>query len=148
MKVYETYESCSHIKAPVYYGDAGYDVSIPVSYTGQIIQPSSYLIIDTGVVIVPEPNHYVRVEPRSSRFKRGLWAHGVVDNGYRGTIKLVLWNLGTEPYILEEGEYVVQLIPTLAVDSQIEYHNGYPTDESSERQENGFGSTDKAKQKE
>ena len=141
MKVYKTYLGCSHIKEPVFEGDAGYDVSIPLSYTGQIIRPNSYLMVDTGLILVPEPNHYVRVEPRSSRFKRGLWTHGVVDSGYRGSVQLVLWNLGTAPYILDEMEYVCQFIPTIIVDTVLQCFEGYPDDSATERGDKGFGST-------
>lgn len=143
MKIYKTCDSCSDVKAPRHDGDAGYDVSIPPSYVGQVIHPNSYLMVDTGIIIVPEKNHYVRVEPRSSRFRLGLLAHGIIDNGYRGTVKLILWNLGNEPYILSESECVCQFVPTQIVDTLLESFDGYPDDLETSRGDNGFGSTDK-----
>lgn len=63
---------------------------------------------------------------------------GVIDEGYTGSIKVKLYNLGTEPYTVHAGDKIAQLIiqPYAAPELELVEH----LDET-ERGENGFGST-------
>lgn len=141
IKVYRLHNEAGRIFPPVHTGDAGCDIEIPPRYANGIIRPSGFLVIDTGLALVPDEGYYVRIEPRSSRFKDGLLAHGIIDGGYRGEIKLVLWNLGKRNYHLKLGERVVQAIPTLYSEIKIDYNEGYPPEDTT-RGRGSFGSTD------
>lgn len=85
--------SKSLINLPAHDGDAGYDLiatSDPIIVereTGTI----DYIEYDTGLVIEPESGYHTFVMPRSSISKTNLIlanSVGLIDNGYRGTIKL------------------------------------------------------------
>lgn len=144
MQIFRATDSSSKMFPPVHAGDVGFDIEAPVFYVGKIVQPQTFILINTGLSVVLPPLVYLRVEPRSSRFKKGLLTHGIIDNGYRGLIKLVLWNIGSEPYTIQENDRLCQLIPTLALSLNVSYHNGVP-DSQSERGTNGLGSTDNSR---
>ncbi len=99
--------------------DLGVSVQIPVGYFGKM-ESKSGLMINHGIICMG----------------------GVIDSGYRGTIKIRMWNTGTKDYVLEKGEKVVQLvlIPTLLADLvRVDALDGAV----SGRNEGGFGSTGK-----
>ena len=86
------------IREPAYIGDAGYDViaiSDPVivgkEVSRHIYSHIDYIEYDTGLVVAPENGFHTYVFPRSSLSKTNLVlanSVAVIDNGYRGTIKL------------------------------------------------------------
>lgn len=99
--------------------DLGVSVQIPVGYFGKM-ESKSGLMINHGIICMG----------------------GVIDSGYRGTIKIRMWNTGAEDYVLEKGAKVVQLvlIPTLLADLvRVDNLDGA----ISGRNEGGFGSTGK-----
>jgi len=69
-------------------------------------------IVGTGIAIGLPHNTYGRIAPRSSlAVKDRLMTNaGVIDSDYRGEVKVVLANLGDEPYQVEKGDRIVQLI--------------------------------------
>ena len=90
--------SVDYISLPANTGDAGWDViaqSEP-KIVGQIAygpywEKIDYIEYDTGLEIAPEEGYHTLVMPRSSISKTNLFLRnsvGLIDNGYRGTIKL------------------------------------------------------------
>lgn len=90
--------SVVYINSPAQVGDAGYDIiaaSEPkivgkIAY-GPYWQKIDYIEYDTGLQIAPEKGYHTLVVPRSSISKTNLFLRnsvGLIDNGYRGTIKL------------------------------------------------------------
>lgn len=90
--------SVAYINSPAQVGDAGYDIiaaSEPrivgtIAY-GPYWQKIDYIEYDTGLQIAPEKGYHTLVVPRSSISKTNLFLRnsvGLIDNGYRGTIKL------------------------------------------------------------
>lgn len=90
--------SVAYINSPAQVGDAGYDIiaaSEPkivgtIAY-GSSWQKIDYIEYDTGLQIAPEKGYHTLVVPRSSISKTNLFLRnsvGLIDNGYRGTIKL------------------------------------------------------------
>ena len=72
--------------------------------------------------------------------KHGLISEGVIDVGYTGSIRVKLYNLSTEPYIVRKGDKISQLVvmPILTPDLEL-VEELTPSD----RGNNGFGSTGK-----
>ena len=100
-------------------------------------------VFDTGVHIAFEPGTYGRVEGRSGlNIKNSVVVagSGIVDNGYRGSIKVKLYNLGTEPYSVHKGDRIAQLVIANYVCPQIEIVSNL---DETERGGCGFGSTGK-----
>ena len=77
-----------------------------------VIQPSSREIISTGVCATVPSGCYGRIAPRSGlSVKYGIHVGaGVIDPDYTGELKVNLFNLGTIPYEIKQGERIAQLI--------------------------------------
>lgn len=63
---------------------------------------------------------------------------GVIDEGYTGSIRVVLYNFGREPYMVRQGDKIAQLVimPYLAPEMEL-----VDELEETERGANGFGSS-------
>ena len=119
--------------------DAGADL---YSVENMVIPPQSRALVSTGITIeLPETNVYARVAPRSGlAVKNGVDVlAGVVDNGYRGVIGVVLLNTDKEKsFEVKVGDRIAQLI--------IENYHTLSFIEAEElnsttRSDNGFGSS-------
>ncbi|MEO5645281.1 MAG: dUTP diphosphatase [Bacteroidia bacterium] len=99
-------------------------------------------MIPTGLFIELPESYEAQVRPRSGlAAKNGvsvLNSPGTIDADYRGEIKVILVNLSNEPFTVNDGERVAQLV--VAKHERVEWQS---TDElaASERGAGGFGST-------
>lgn len=95
---------------------------------------------DTGVHMAIPNGYFGKIESRSGLNVKNsvVSCGGVVDSGYTGSIKVKLYNLGTEPYTVHAGDKIAQLIihQYLAPELELVSH----LDET-ERGDAGFGST-------
>ncbi len=107
-----------------------------------VLAPMGRAIVPTGLFLEIPAGYEVQVRPRSGlAAKRGvtvLNAPGTIDADYRGEVCVILVNLGTEPFTIERGERIAQLI--LARHEVIEWEES-DTLAGSERGAGGFGST-------
>ena len=98
-------------------------------------------VVPTGVTLEIPPGYEGQVRPRSGLAARHgvtlLNAPGTIDSDYRGEIRVILVNLSGEPYTVQPGDRIAQLViaPVQQVDFLAEAL------EESERGEGGFGST-------
>ena len=108
------------------------------------LQPLGRAIVPTGLFLEIPAGYEVQVRPRSGlAAKRGITvlnAPGTIDADYRGEVCVILVNLGTEPFVIERGERIAQLV--LARHEVIEWEESDSLAES-ERGAGGFGSTGK-----
>ena len=85
-------------------GDAGYDVCALEATT---LEPGEYKVVPTGIALEIPDGVEVQVRPRSGlAAKHGISvvnAPGTLDSGYRGDIGVILINLGTETFEVEQG---------------------------------------------
>ncbi len=90
-------------------GSVGYDL---YSLNDMVIQPSSREIVSTGECATVPFTCYGRTPPRSRlSLKYGIHVGaGVIDPDYTGELKVNLFNLGTIPYEIKQGERIAQLI--------------------------------------
>lgn len=115
--------------------DVGYDFRSPERV---VLKACDTTMIDTGVHIELPPSTVGMVRSRSSMLKRSIITSGTIDEGYTGSITVVLTNLGDEDYVVERGDKIAQLViapvyrPALLVVDDL-------TD--TERGNDGFGST-------
>lgn len=76
--------------------------------------PGSYQLVPTGIRIALEPGTEGQVRSRSGlSLKHGvvvLNAPGTIDADYRGEIKVILMNHGKDPFIIEHGMRIAQLV--------------------------------------
>ena len=107
-----------------------------------VLKPLERAIIKTGLFIALPLGYEAQVRPRSGlAAKKGvtvLNSPGTVDADYRGEIGVILVNLSNEPFVVENGERIAQLI--IAKHERAVWDKVEELDETS-RGEGGFGST-------
>lgn len=110
----------------------------------QILLPGETMMLDTGIAIyLADPNYAAMVLPRSGLGHR----HGVVlgnlvgliDADYQGPLKISCWHRGTEPYTIQPGERIAQLVIVPVVQAKFQVVKDF--DAVSARGEGGFGHT-------
>jgi len=120
-------------------GAAGMDV---VASEELILQPGQRHAVATGFAIAIPPGHEVQVRPRSGlALKHGITCPntpGTIDEDFRGEVKIILANLGSEPFAIRRGERIAQLVP--AVVTRATFDEVDSLDET-DRGVGGFGST-------
>lgn len=118
--------------------DAGADLRSPV---GTVINAMGSCVIDTGVHI-QLPHGYVGMLKSKSglNIKHGITSEGVIDEGYTGPIKAKLYNHSDEPYKIERGDKITQLV---IIPCEYVYFDFVDKLDDSERGGDGFGSTGK-----
>lgn len=98
--------------------------------------------MDTGIAVAIPTGHAGLVLPRSglaSRFGIALVnGPGLIDSGYRGEIRVVLVNLGSEPFPIARGDRIAQLVVVPVVLVEVKTAEVL---EDSERGSQGFGSS-------
>ena len=120
---------------------AGCDLIYSGEYPIQLL-PLDRKDINTGVHIQLPEGYEAQVRGRSglNRDYGIVVPTGTIDADYRGEIRVVVYNLSREPYIIEEGERIAQLVicPVVQADWQQVEHL-----DKTDRGEGGFGSTGK-----
>ena len=108
------------------------------------IYPQTRKLIPTGLHVAIPAGHYIQVVPRSGlALKHGiavLNSPGVIDEGFRGEIGVILINHGDQPFVIEPGDRIAQLV--LSKFETIEWQVVEELPES-ERGQKGFGSSGK-----
>jgi dUTP pyrophosphatase len=91
---------------------AGMDVVAAETVT---LEPGARMAIATGFAMAIPVGYEVQVRPRSGlALKHGvtcLNTPGTIDADYRGEVKVILANLGQEPFHVARGERIAQLVP-------------------------------------
>jgi dUTP pyrophosphatase len=106
------------------------------------LNPLERTIVKTGLFIELPIGYEAQVRPRSGlAAKKGITvlnSPGTVDADYRGEIGVILVNLSNEPFVIENGERIAQLV--IAQHERAEWIEVETLSETS-RGEGGFGST-------
>lgn len=108
------------------------------------LDPLERKLIGTGLFIELPAGYEAQIRPRSGlAFKYGLSVlntPGTVDADYRGEVKVLLVNLSNEPFVVQDGERIAQMV--IAKHEQIQWDSVENLSET-ERGEGGYGSTGK-----
>ncbi len=120
-------------------GAAGMDVVAAEDVT---LAPGARHAVATGFAIAIPPGYEVQVRPRSGlALRHGITCPntpGTIDEDYRGEVKVILANLGADPFEIRRGERIAQLVPakvTRAAFAEVDDLN------ATDRGHGGFGST-------
>ena len=120
---------------------AGMDLKANIS-EAVLLEPLQRAMVPTGIYLALPEGTEAQVRPRSGlAAKFGisvLNAPGTIDADYRGEVKVILVNLSNEPFTVNPGERIAQLV--LARYERIEWDEVEALDETC-RGEGGFGST-------
>jgi dUTP pyrophosphatase len=91
--------------------DAGMDLCAVESVT---LEPGVPRLVPTGLAIEVPPGFEAQVRPRSGLALRHAItmpnAPGTIDPGYRGEVRVILLNLGRDPYTVQRGDRIAQMI--------------------------------------
>jgi dUTP pyrophosphatase len=106
------------------------------------LNPLERKLIPTGIFLEMPAGFECQVRPRSGlAFKNGITvlnSPGTIDADYRGEVGVLLINLSTEPFVVENGERIAQLVFSKV--EQIEFELVGALSET-DRGTGGFGST-------
>jgi dUTP pyrophosphatase len=118
--------------------DAGMDLHAVEDAT---LEPGVARLVPTGLTIEVPSGYEAQVRPRSGlALKHAITmpnAPGTIDPGYRGEIRVILLNLGREPYTIRAGDRIAQMI--VARYEAVEWVEGELAE--SRRGAGGFGSS-------
>lgn len=129
--------------APQYATDeaAGMDLRAHLS-AAITLAPLERRLIPTGLSIELPMGLEAQVRPRSGlALKYGvtvLNSPGTIDSDYRGEIKVLLINLSSEPFVIEDGERIAQLV--VARHERVQWQDAEDLS-ATERGSGGFGHT-------
>ena len=120
-------------------GSAGVDLCAALE-EDLVVEPGARALVPTGFALAVPPGYEVR--PRSGlALRHGIVlpnAPGTIDSDYRGEVKIILLNAGREPFRVQRGDRVAQLV--VAPVCQVEWRE-VETLPGSERGASGFGSS-------
>ena len=120
-------------------GAAGMDVVAAEDVT---IPPGGRHAVATGFAFAIPDGFEVQVRPRSGlALKHGvtcLNTPGTIDSDYRGEVKVILANLGSEPFPIRRGERIAQLVPAPVLRAELAEVDAL---DATARGAGGFGST-------
>ena len=122
-------------------GSAGLDLRAALEEP-VTLEPLDRALIPTGLYFAIPAGYEVQIRPRSGlAMKHGITVlntPGTIDSDYRGEIRVALINLSREPFTIEPGERICQMV--LAHYEQVEWVEAEQLDDT-DRGEGGFGHT-------
>lgn len=125
-------------------GSAGMDMRAMID-APMVIAPGESKLIPTGLAIhIGDPALAAVLLPRSGLgHKKGIVLGnlvGLIDSDYQGQVFVSCWNRGQEPFTMEVGERLAQMVFIPVVQAEFELVSDF---DSSQRGEGGFGHTGK-----
>ncbi len=135
----------SHHPLPAYATPLSAGMDIRANLSEPItLQPMERRLVPTGLHIALPQGYEAQMRPRSGlALKHGITllnTPGTIDADYRGEIGIILINLSTEPFTVNDGERIAQMV--IARHEQAEWLPVEVLDET-ERGSGGFGHTGK-----
>ena len=108
------------------------------------VKPKNSNLIPTGLSVAFSEDYEIQIRPRSGLAAKNnisvLNTPGTVDSDYRGEIKVIIYNHGSENFMINNGDRIAQMILTPVIKMELEETNNLP---ETIRGEGGFGSTGK-----
>lgn len=105
-----------------------------------VLQPLQRCVVPTGLYIALPAGTEAQIRPRSGlALKKGITvlnAPGTIDADYRGEIGIILVNLSQEPFVIQDGERIAQMVVARYEQA---FWNVVDSLEETERGEGGFG---------
>ena len=138
-------ENFGDLQMPAYETDlaAGVDLRAAIDANNPLIlQPGGRALIATGFAMALPPGYEAQIRPRSGlAYKHGISvvnSPGTVDADYRGEVKILLINHGTEAFTINRGERIAQMVVAPVTQAAFEI---VETLSETARGAGGYGST-------
>ncbi|MBX7256308.1 MAG: dUTP diphosphatase [Candidatus Hydrogenedentes bacterium] len=131
------------IPLPAYETEHAAGMDVRASVTEPLtLAPGQRALVPTGLRIALPEGYEAQIRPRSGlAIKHGislLNSPGTIDADYRGEIRIIIANLGQEPFTIARGDRIAQMI--VAPVTKVEWRSVDSLDET-KRGEGGFGHT-------
>jgi len=136
-------DDCKDVPLPRYMSEhaSGMDVCAAVPEPVEL-RPGERSLIPAGFHMALPPGYEAQVRPRSGlAIKHGIIvvnSPGTIDADYRGEVKIILANLGTEPFTVNRGDRIAQIVIQPVFQAQLKMVDELP---ESGRGHGGFGHT-------
>ena len=108
------------------------------------LEPGKSCLVPTGLSVAFPKEYEIQIRPRSGLAAKNnisvLNTPGTIDSDYRGEIKIILFNHGSENFTIKNKDRVAQMVLTPIIKMELEETNELP---ETIRGEGGFGSTGK-----
>ena len=133
----------SRVKLPSYKttGSSGMDLMALTDKPITILPKKSYLV-PTGISVAMPKNYEIQIRPRSGLAAKNnisvLNTPGTIDSDYRGEIKIILFNHGSDEFLINNGDRIAQIVLMPVHKIDFEEVDNLP---DTVRGEGGFGST-------
>ena len=133
----------SKVNIPEYktLGSSGLDIEA-FTQKDLILKPSETIIVPTGLSVAIEENLEIQIRPRSGLAAKNkisvLNTPGTIDADYRGELKVILINLGSKSFLIENGLRIAQMVLCPVIKAKLKE---VKTLENTKRGSDGFGST-------
>ena len=133
----------SRVKLPSYktIGSSGMDLMALTDKSITILPKKSYLV-PTGMSVAIPKNYEIQIRPRSGLAAKKnisiLNTPGTIDSDYRGEIKIILFNHGSDEFLINNGDRIAQIVLMPVHKIDFEEVDNLP---DTVRGEGGFGST-------
>lgn len=136
-------EGCQDLPLPRYMSPAAAGMDLCAANVEPIVvEPGRVRLIPTGLYVAIPPGYEGQVRPRSGlALKHGLTlvnAPGTIDSDYRGEVGLIVGNIGPEPYTVERGTRIAQLVIAPVVQAEVVEVESL---DATHRGDGGFGHT-------
>jgi dUTP pyrophosphatase len=107
-----------------------------------VVAPGGRALVPTGLRIAVPPGYEAQIRPRSGlALRNGITlpnSPGTIDSDYRGEVQIILLNAGDEPFTVERGDRIAQLV--VAPVARVAFEETAGLDDT-ERGDGGFGHT-------
>ena len=133
----------SRVKLPSYktIGSSGMDL-MALTDKPIIILPKKSYLVPTGISVAMPKNYEIQIRPRSGLAAKNnisiLNTPGTIDSDYRGEIKIILFNHGSDEFLINNGDRIAQIVLMPVHKIDFEEVDNLP---DTLRGEGGFGST-------
>ena len=135
----------SNVELPTYKTKGASGMDLMACIQGSIkIPPNSSYLVPTGLSMAFSADYEVQIRPRSGLAAKNsisvLNTPGTIDSDYRGEIKVILFNHGSDDFLINNNDRIAQMILTPVIEMNLEETENLP---ETVRGEGGFGSTGK-----
>lgn len=107
-----------------------------------VLKPGERALVPTGIQMALPQGYEAQIRPRSGlAYKHGITmlnTPGTIDSDYRGEVKVLAINHGTESYTINHGDRIAQMVISPVLHAKIRELKSLP---GTDRGEGGFGST-------
>ena len=135
----------TEVELPAYKTEGASGMELMASVKEPInLKPQTSCLVPTGISLAFPSEYEIQVRPRSGLAAKNnisvLNTPGTIDSDYRGEIKIILFNLGNEDFLINDKDRIAQMILTPVIKMNFEETDNLP---ETVRGEGGFGSTGK-----